>query len=134
MLNYSRMPLRWRLTLLITLVCTLTLGAAFGGYFLIGVFRLRDDVAQKSHEIAGLLSGRVTSILETNPEPSIKDLPLRVWLTDYDNIVAAVVYSPKNLVLASPYIRPDSGASIGSLRTAITGFSTDDVVISYKLM
>ena len=130
----NEMPLRWRLTLLITLISTLTLGTAFTGYYVLEVRRLHEDVAKTSDGIANQLSVNVTHILESNPEPSKENLPLRVWLTANETIIAAVVYSPTNRVLAS-WIRPDSGASVGSLRAAyVQNFSTDEAVIPKKLV
>lgn len=63
----NEMPLRWRLTLLITLISTLTLGTAFTGYYVLEVRRLHEDVAKTSDGIANQLSVNVTHILESNP-------------------------------------------------------------------
>ncbi len=125
------MPLRWRLTLLITLVSTLTLGAAFGGYFGFEVLRLQDDVTKNSQEFTSQLAVTVSDFLASGSEPSTKDW--QNWITNHDTIVAVVVYSPTGKVLSS-YIRPGSGASIGSLRSAYVNFSTDEAVIPTKLV
>jgi signal transduction histidine kinase/DNA-binding response OmpR family regulator len=132
MLNLSRMPLRWRLTLLITLVCTLTLGGAFGGYFALEILRLQDDVTKNSRDFANQLSVNVADFLANGSEPSGEDW--RAWITSNDTIVAVVVYSPTGKVISS-YIRPGSGAAIGSLRAAYlsVNFSTDEAVIPIRL-
>ncbi len=90
MLNFSRMPLRWRLTLLITLICTLTLGAAFGGYFALEVLRLQDDVAKNSQEFASQLAVSVADSISSGAEITASDW--RQWLTSNEPIVAVVVY------------------------------------------
>ena len=133
MLNFSRMPLRWRLTLLITLICTLTLGAAFGGYFALEVLRLQDDVAKNSQEFASQLAVSVSDTISSGAEITASDW--RQWLTSNDPIVAVVVYSPTGRVISS-YIRPGVGASIGSLRSAYmnVNFSTDEAIITRKLV
>ena len=73
------MPLRWRLTLLITLVCTLTLGGAFGGYFGLEILKLQDDVSKNSKDFANQLSVTVTDFLSTGSEPAQEDW--RSWVT-----------------------------------------------------
>ncbi len=93
------MPLRWRLTLLITLVSTLTLGAAFGGYFGFEVLRLQDDVTKNSQEFTSQLAVTVSDFLASGSEPSTKDW--QNWITNHDTIVAVVVYSPTGKVLSS---------------------------------
>ncbi|HWA09317.1 MAG TPA: response regulator [Opitutaceae bacterium] len=133
MLTSSGMPLRWRLTLLITLVCTLTLGAAFAGYYVMEVRRLHDDVAKTSDDIANQVAVNVTGILEKNPAATEEELPLRIWLTSNETIITAVVYSPTNKVL-SKWVRPGSGGAIGSVRAAyVSTFSTDEAVIPKRL-
>ena len=124
------MPLRWRLTLLITLVCTLTLGAAFGGYFALGVLRLQDDVAKNSQDFTDQLAVRVSDYLASGSEPTTRDW--LNWVTNREAIVAVVVYSPTGRILTK-YTRPGWEGSIGSLRATFVNFSTDEAVIQRKL-
>ena len=133
MLNLSRMPLRWRLTLLITLVCTLTLGGAFGAYFALEILRLQDDVTKNSRDFASQLSVTVADFLDNGAEPSKEDW--RIWITSNESIVAVAVYSPDGKKIVSSYIRPGSGAALGSLKAALlsVNFSTDEAIIPIRL-
>jgi signal transduction histidine kinase/DNA-binding response OmpR family regulator len=143
MLNFSRMPLRWRLTLLITLVCTFVLSAAFGVYLVLAVLRLHDDLTGESQEFANQVSVAAAGLLENEPEPAnaerLKEVMgsnsanLSGWVKGNENIVKGVIYSfPKNLVLGR-YARDPEHYAVGSLRAAYLNFSTDEVVIINKL-
>ena len=50
---FNRLPLHWRLTLLITGVCAVALGFAFAGYVFLELWRLRSEIAGRIAPMAG---------------------------------------------------------------------------------
>ena len=142
MFDFSRMPLRWRLTLLITLISSFTLGIAFAGYYVMEVHQLHDDVIKTSDDIASQLADNVALTWDTASQSAqdnnqLRDLlreRLRTSLVGNDTINAAVVYSTNYHIVAN-WVRPGYGVAVGSLRAAIMdNFSTEDALVTKQLV
>gem|GEM_PF-6790960 len=127
----NRMPLRWRLTLLITLICTLTLAAAFVGYLALEVSRLHEEVARNSQSTQRLLVESVTAVLER--DPTATDFPVLNTLKNDDTIVAAAVYSPDDRSILEKYVR-GTDEFIPRPKLFSPSFSTDEVIIFRPLV
>ena len=120
------LPLHWRLTLLITLVSSLTLGVAIGGYYWIEVQKVHTTVANNAGKVATQAARLVTETLERGDR--LTDDYFRTAFVDDENIQAAVVYEPSGKArMSGGWIRAGSGASIGSLRSTYNylNLSTD---------
>ena len=57
---FDRMPLRWRLTLLITSICAVTLLAAFAGYLAVELYKSRQSANDRMESTMRLLVENVT--------------------------------------------------------------------------
>ena len=66
---FDRMPLRWRLTLLITSICAVTLLAAFGGYLAAELIKIRQSVTDRMEGTQRLL---VENLVNTNSSQSVQ--------------------------------------------------------------
>ena len=122
---FDRMPLRWRLTLLITAICAGTLLAAFGGYLGVELVKIRQSVNDRMESTQRLLVENTTSILER--DPTATDFSLNTLEGD-PTIVAAAVYSADDHLLTK-YVRPGVTEFIPRPRALTLNFSTDQVVI-----
>ncbi len=122
---FDRMPLRWRLTLLITAICAGTLIAAFGGYLSIELLKVRQSVNDRMETTQRLLVQNATAILER--DPTATDFPLSSLESD-PTIVAAAVYSADDHLLTK-YVRAGVTEFIPRPRALTLNFSTDQVVI-----
>src|ERR1051326_8208455 len=71
MLKFRRMPLRWQLTMLITLISSLTLGVAFISYFVLQVRYLKDEVEINAYAVRKPFLKRVTQTMMTLPAQSL---------------------------------------------------------------
>lgn len=127
---FNRLPLHWRLTLLITGVCAISLTFAFAGYFFIELWRLRSEVAERVAPIQALLSQRAIDTLSVNP--SATEFGFNV-LDLNPTIVAAAIYSAEGRLLA-PYVRPESAEFIPRPRDYAFELSADEVVIFRPLI
>ena len=85
---FDRMPLRWRLTLLITSICAITLLAAFGGYLAVELLKIRQSVTDRMESTMRLLVANATSILER--DPTATNFPLSTLQSDPTVVAAAV--------------------------------------------
>jgi signal transduction histidine kinase/DNA-binding response OmpR family regulator len=121
------LPLHWRLTLLITLVSSLTLGVAISGYWWFEVRKIHETVENNAGKVATQAAGRVTEILERGER--LPEDYFRLAFVDDENIQAAVVYEPKGRArMAGGWIRAGSGASIGSLSSTYNLRLATDVI------
>jgi signal transduction histidine kinase/DNA-binding response OmpR family regulator len=118
----SRMPLRWRLTLLITGVCAVTLSAAFAGYLSVELWRLRQRVAERVELIQVPLAERAEGILAR--DPAAADFGLSAFASD-PTIVAAAVYSAEDRLLEK-YVRDGADEFIPLPRAFAVNFSADE--------
>jgi signal transduction histidine kinase/CheY-like chemotaxis protein len=127
MLKFKSMPLRWQLTLLITLISSLTLAAAFASYFFLEVLNLKEEIARNSFATERLLLPQINLTLKR--DRAATDFGLSN-LTKSDSIVAAAVFTPDERILES-YIRAaDKGKEfIPRPSRFMANFSTDETVI-----
>jgi signal transduction histidine kinase/DNA-binding response OmpR family regulator len=138
MLKFKRMPLRWQLTLLITLISSVTLAAAFGSYFFLEVLNLREDVEINYQRTQKQLRKEITKILTSNPalaqlapgqERAEPDrFKLKELLGKDDTVVAAGVFSPNERLLDS--FKSDTSAELipkPSKPILLTDYSTNTV-------
>lgn len=124
------LPLHWRLTLLITLVSSMTLGVAIGGYYWIEVQKVHTAVDNSAGKVATQAARLVTETLERGER--MPDDYFRLAFVDNENIQAAVVYEPKNRTrMAGGWIRAGSGASIGSLSSTYNLRLSTDWISSF---
>ncbi len=122
---FDRMPLRWRLTLLITSICAVTLLAAFGGYLAVELVKIRSSVSDRMESTMRLLVENATAILAR--DPAATDFPLKSLQSD-PTIVAAAVYAADDHLLTK-FIRPGVAEFIPRPRAITLNFTTDQVVI-----
>jgi signal transduction histidine kinase/DNA-binding response OmpR family regulator len=122
---FDRMPLRWRLTLLITSICAVTLLAAFGGYLAVELLKVRQSVTERMESTMRLLVDNTTSMLVR--DPTATNFPLGSLESD-PTVVAAAVYSADDHLLTK-YVRPGVIEFIPRPRALTLNFSTDQVVI-----
>ncbi|MEO7797279.1 MAG: ATP-binding protein, partial [Opitutaceae bacterium] len=132
------MPLRWQLTLLITLISSVTLAAAFASYFFLEVLNLREEVESNYERTSRNLRAQITLNLKSNPgivrqlDQEGKDANLyglRELLAKDDTVVAAAVYTPDtpNERILDKYTRPGEIIPRPSKPISITDFSTDTI-------
>ncbi len=121
----NRLPLRWRLTLLITLISSLTLCAAFAGYIVLDILRLHDDVDRNSQALLHEYVDRATALLERDPKAT--DFGLKNLRLEKD-VVAAAVFSPDVRILDKYIRRGEINEFIPRPRSFVTNFSADEVV------
>jgi len=127
---FNRLPLHWRLTLLITSVCAVALAVAFAGYFFLELWRLRSDVAERVAPIQAVLNERAVTTLSANPDAT--EFGLNV-LDLSPTIVAAAIYGADGSLRAK-YVKPDSAEFIPRPRDYAFDLSADEVVIFRPLM
>ncbi|HEY0968439.1 MAG TPA: response regulator [Opitutaceae bacterium] len=116
------MPLRWRLTLLITGVCAVTLGAAFAGYLSVELWRVRQQVADRVELIQAPLAERAQAILAR--DPAAVEFGLSAFESNA-TIVAAAVYSADDRLLEK-YVRAGTEEFIPLPRAFAVNLSADE--------
>lgn len=127
---FNRLPLHWRLTLLITGVCAVALGVAFAGYFFIELWRLRGEISERLAPIHTLLSERAASVLADNPDAT----EFGLGVLEYNPaITAAAVFGADGRLLAR-YIRPGSDEFIPRPRDYAFDLGTDELVLFRPLL
>jgi len=122
---FDRMPLRWRLTLLITSICAVTLLAAFSGYLAVELIKIRQSVSERIEGTQRLLVENATIILARDPKAT--NFPLKSLESD-PTIVAAAIYSADDHLLTK-FVRPGVVEFIPRPRAITLNFSTDQVII-----
>jgi signal transduction histidine kinase/CheY-like chemotaxis protein len=128
MLKFRRMPLRWQLTLLITLISSVTLAAAFASYFFLEVLNLHDEVERNAESTQRLLVKQITLTLRNDSKA--ENFGLKELAKD-DTVIAAAVFTPNapNEFILDKYIRADAkNETIPRPSKPIIPFSTDAVV------
>ncbi|MDB6093766.1 MAG: rpfC 5 [Verrucomicrobia bacterium] len=120
---FRRMSLRWRLTLLITSICAITLLAAFGGYLFVEWYKIRVNNEQRTEATMRLLVENAISVLSRDPKAH--DFPLNSLEAD-SSIVAAVVYGADDQVLAK-FVRP--GEFVPRPRSTTLDITTERAII-----
>src|SRR6185295_9676139 len=98
---FSRLPFRWKVSVLTITVCAISLSAALAAFYVFEVYRFRNESAVEMEAAAALVTDNAISSIETAPSPL--DLSLQS-LTRWPNVVAAAIYSPDNRLLAK-YIK-----------------------------
>lgn len=127
---FNRLPLHWRLTMLVTGVCAVALAVAFAGFFFIEAWRLRAEIAERVAPIQTLLSERAVNTLAANPTAT--DFGLGVLEPD-PMIAAAAIYGAEGQLLAK-FIRTGTQEFIPPPRDYAFELTADDVVIFRPLV
>jgi signal transduction histidine kinase/DNA-binding response OmpR family regulator len=122
---FDRMPLRWRLTLLITSICAGTLLTAFGSYIVVEWYKIKQNFQDRMETNQRLLVQNTISILSHDPKAT--DFPLSTLGAD-PTIVAAAVYSADNKLLAK-FVRPGVVEYIPFAKGTRLNFSATTVTI-----
>jgi signal transduction histidine kinase len=113
MLKFRRMPLRWQLTLLITLISSLTLGVAFISYFILQVRYLKEEIETSAYAAQTQFMKRIIPALKNyQPPPPDTEVEKKSLfglqdLATNNAIVAAGVFTPDERLLES-YTRADA--------------------------
>ncbi|MEO6568832.1 MAG: ATP-binding protein, partial [Opitutaceae bacterium] len=135
MLKFRRMPLRWQLTLLITLISSVTLAAAFASYFFLEVLNLREEVQSNYLRTERLLRTQIGSSIKNNPDlaqigPDQVAEPNRFDLKDLlsrdDTVVGVGVYTPNERLLYSYQVQGET-IPRPSKPISISDYSTDTI-------
>src|SRR3954468_20405979 len=136
MLKFKRLPLRWQLTLLITLISSVTLAAAFGSYFFLEVLNLREEVQSNYQRTRRLLRAQITLSIKNNPDlaqlgPNEQAEPNRFGLKDLlskdDTVVGAGVYTPSERLLDSYRVLGEPPIPRPSKPISISDYSADTI-------
>ena len=127
---FDRMPLRWRLTLLITSICAVTLLTAFGGYLVVEWYKIKQSVQDRMESNQRMLVQNTTGILSRDPKAT--DFSLSALQSD-PTIVAAAVYSADNKLLAK-FVKPGAVEYIPFAKGTTLNFSANQVTIFRPLM
>ncbi|MBS0662438.1 MAG: HAMP domain-containing protein, partial [Verrucomicrobia bacterium] len=123
------MALRWRLTLLITSICAVTLVMAFGGYIVVEWYRIIQQMQDRMETAQRVQVQSVLNILSRDPKATEFGLSS---LESDPTIVAAAVYSADNKLLAK-WVRPGVEEFIPFARATTLNFSADKVTIFRQL-
>ena len=127
---FDRMPLRWRLTLLITSICAVTLLIAFGSYLAMEWYKIKQGAKDRIETTSRILVDNTIAILSRNPKATNFNL---TTLEGDPTIVAAAVYSADNKLLAK-FVRPGAVEFIPLPRATNLDFAADHVTIFRGLM
>jgi signal transduction histidine kinase/CheY-like chemotaxis protein len=122
---FDRMPLRWRLTLLITSICAVTLLAAFGGYLIVEWYKIKQSVQDRMETNQRLLVQNTINVLSRDPKAT--DFGLNSLEAD-STIVAAAIYSADNKLLAK-FVREGAVEYIPFAKGTTLNFAADQVTI-----
>ena len=120
----NRLPFRWKLTLLILLVCTTSLGVSFVGFYVYDGIRFRDEVDRRLDSTKRLIMQRAESAIDRG---QVLDLPVEA-LTAQREIVAAAIYSQEGKLLAK-YIKAGATEFIPPPQRFAGLFNTDRTII-----
>ncbi|MDB6170476.1 MAG: rpfC 5 [Verrucomicrobia bacterium] len=127
---FDRMPLRWRLTLLITSVCAVTLVIAFGGYLVWEWSKIKTSFADRVEATSRILVDNTTAVLSRDPKATNFNL---TTLEGDPTIVAAAIYGADNALLTK-FIRPGTNEFIPKAKGTSLNFTGDQVTIFRGLM
>lgn len=121
----NSLPFRWKLTLLILLVCTISLGVSFVGFYIYDGIRFHDELERRVDSAKRLVIDRAVTALETTPD---KPLLALSHLDAEAEIVAAAIYNADGKLLAK-YIKTGASEFIPPPQRFSTLFNTDRTVI-----
>ncbi len=124
----NRLPLRWRLTLLITGVSAVTLGLSLAGYITLEYFRFRQELTIRTQATERFYAASATAALQANP--SAPGFSLKALETE-SMIAAAALYSPNNKLLAK-YLRAGADEYIPLPRSTRLWDLVNDELISFQ--
>jgi signal transduction histidine kinase/CheY-like chemotaxis protein len=105
------LPLRWKLTLLITLISGVNLALALTGLYFQDLYKFRGEIQRQLESSRRSIVEKVTPLMEPESGP-LMDLALQSLDSD-PQIVAAAVYSADNRLIAR-YTKPGSEEAIPS--------------------
>ena len=97
----NSLPFRWKLTLLILLVCTISLGVSFAGFYIYDGIRFHDELDLRMDSAKRLVLDRAANAIAKNPDKPAISLD---YLEKEAEIVAAAVYGADGRLLAK-YIK-----------------------------
>ncbi len=124
----KRLPLRWRLTLLITGVSAVTLGLSLAGYIALEYLRFRQELTIRTQATERFYAASATAALQKDPQAA--GFSLRA-LEAESMIAAAALYSPNNKLLAK-YLRAGADEYIPLPRSQRLWDLVNDELITFR--
>ncbi len=124
----KRLPLRWRLTLLITGVSAVTLGLSLAGYIALEYLRFRQELTIRTQATERFYAASATAALQADPQAV--GFSLRA-LEAESMIAAAALYSPNNKLLAK-YLRAGADEYIPLPRSQRLWDLVNDELITFR--
>jgi signal transduction histidine kinase/DNA-binding response OmpR family regulator len=121
----NSLPFRWKLTLLILLVCTISLGVSFVGFYIYDGIRVRDELDRRVDSAKRLVLDRAVVAIEANADKP--DIHIE-FLEKEAEIVAAAIYGPDGRLLAK-YIKTGTTEYIPPPQRFSSLFNTDRTVV-----
>lgn len=121
----NSLPFRWKLTLLILLVCTISLGVSFVGFYIYDGIRFHDELDRRVDSAKRLVLDRAVVAIENNADKP--DIHLQ-FLKSEAEIVSAAVYGADGRLL-SKYIKVGATEFIPPPQRFSTLFNTDRTVV-----
>ena len=121
----NSLPFRWKLTLLILLVCTISLGVSFVGFYIYDGIRFQEELDRRLGSAKRLVLDRAVLAIEANADKP--DIPLQ-FLDNEAEIVSAAVYGADGRLL-SKYIKTGAAEYIPPPQRFSTLFNTDRTVV-----
>ena len=121
----NSLPFRWKLTLLILLVCTISLGVSFVGFYVYDGIRFQEELDRRLGSAKRLVLDRAVLAIEANADKP--DIPLQ-FLDNEAEIVSAAVYGADGRLL-SKYIKTGAAEYIPPPQRFSTLFNTDRTVV-----
>ena len=118
----KNLPFRWKLTLLILLVCTISLSVSFVGFYIYDGVRFNAELDRRLDSTKRLVLDRATAAIEANAEKP--NLSLQ-FLEKEPEIVVAAIYSTENRLVAK-YIKTGSSEFIPPPQRFSNLFSIND--------
>ena len=118
----NRLPFRWKLTLLIVLVCTISLGVSFVGFYIYDGVRFKTELDRRIDTTKRLVLDRAAAAIDEAPDKPVLSLQ---FLEREIEIVAAAVYSADGRLIAK-YIKEGSKEFIPPPQRFNTLFSIPD--------
>lgn len=124
----KRLPLRWRLTLLITGVSAVTLGLSLAGYIALEYLRFRQELTIRTQATERFYAASATAALQADRQAT--GFSLRA-LEAESMIAAAALYSPNNKLLAK-YLRAGADEYIPLPRSQRLWDLVNDELITFR--
>ncbi|MBX3751707.1 MAG: HAMP domain-containing protein [Opitutaceae bacterium] len=124
----KRLPLRWRLTLLITGVSAVTLGLSLAGYITLEYLRFRQELTIRTQATERFYAASATAALQADRQAA--GFSLRA-LEAENMIAAAALYSPNNKLLAK-YLRSGADEYIPLPRSQRLWDLVNDELVTFR--